>query len=187
MQLRHLLFYCLLILVLAGLIHIVAVLALPALAPQTAWKRLLPLSAPNTMAVLPGATPAKSTFPFMAPDIRYAFCRFDLSQGPVRIRASVDSDLWLIALYSPAGDNFYTVTGADMKTPRLELIVADKNQTVAEEGVDAPEGSDQVAVVRSDFGQGIALIRAPLTGPSLAPRTEAALAAATCRPYAEPR
>ena len=43
MQLRSPLLYVLLCLVLAGLIHIAAVLALPGLAPKNAWARLVPL------------------------------------------------------------------------------------------------------------------------------------------------
>ena len=43
MQLRVPLLYILLCLVLAGLIHIAAVLALPGLAPKNAWARLVPL------------------------------------------------------------------------------------------------------------------------------------------------
>ena len=43
MQLRSPLLYLLLCLVLAGLIHIAAVLALPSLAPKNAWARLVPL------------------------------------------------------------------------------------------------------------------------------------------------
>ena len=49
MQLRSPLLYLLLCLVLAGLIHIVAVLALPGLAPKNAWARLVPLGPANTM------------------------------------------------------------------------------------------------------------------------------------------
>ena len=32
----------------------------------------------------------------MAPDVRYAFCRFDLTNGPVRLSATIADDLWLI-------------------------------------------------------------------------------------------
>ena len=83
----------------------------------------------------------------MAPDVRYAFCRFDLSNGPVRLRAAVADDLWLIALYTPKGDNFYAVAGADMKRAQIDLIIAAADQTVEEAGVDAPESSDEVLVV----------------------------------------
>ena len=49
MHLRSPLLYVLLCLVLAGLIHIAAVLALPGLAPKNAWARLVPLGPTNTM------------------------------------------------------------------------------------------------------------------------------------------
>jgi len=55
---------------------------------------------------------------------------------------------------------------------------------VAEAGVDAPEESDEVFVVKSPVEQGIAMIRAPLAGPSRAPGAEEALKATSCGPHA---
>ena len=126
-------------LVLAGLIHIVAVLTLPMLAPRNAQARLAALGPANTMIELPAAAPGRQAMPMMAPDVRYAFCRFDLTNGPIRLRAAIADELWLIALYTPEGENFYTVAGADMKRPQLDLIIAATDQTVEEAGVDAPE------------------------------------------------
>jgi uncharacterized membrane protein len=180
MQLRIPLFYLLLCLVLAGLIHIAAVLALPALAPKNAWARLVPLGEPNAMILLPAASPGNQVMPMMGPDIRYAMCRFDLKEGPVRIRAGVPNDLWLIALYTPDGDNFYTVQGADMRRAQIDLIVAKEDQEVAEAGVDAPEEAEDVVVVKSPVDEGIAMIRAPLSGGSRAASVEAALQASHC-------
>ena len=180
MQLRIPLFYLLLCLVLAGLIHIAAVLALPALAPKNAWARLVPLGEPNDMILLPAASPGNQVMPMMGPDIRYAMCRFDLKQGPVRIRAGVPNDLWLIALYTPDGDNFYTVPGADIKSAQLDLVIATGEQTVAEAGVDAPEGADELFVIKSPVPEGVAIVRAPLSGPSRTARAEDALKATIC-------
>jgi len=185
MQLRVPLLYFLLCLVLAGLIHIAAVLTLPALAPKNAWARLIPLGPPNTMILLPPPSPGQEVMPMMAPDVRYAFCRFDLKLGPVRLKASVPNDLWLIALYSPEGDNFYTVAGADMKRGQIDLVIAKADQPVAEAGVDAPEESDEVVVVKSPVREGIAMIRAPLSGPSHALRAEQALKSTSCGPYSK--
>src|SRR5262249_16791655 len=114
MQLRIPLLYVLLCLVLAGLIHMAAVLSLPSLAPKTAWERLVTLGATNRMIQLPALAPGQEVMPMMAPDVRYAFCRFDLAQGPVRLKGAVPNDLWMIAFYTPEGDNFYTVSGVDM-------------------------------------------------------------------------
>jgi len=185
MQLRIPLLYVLLCLVLAGLIHIAAVLALPSLAPKNAWERLVTLGPANTMIQLPALTLGKEIMPMMAPDVRYAFCRFDLAEGPVRLKGAVPNDLWMIAFYSPEGDNFYTVSGVDMKSAQLNLVIAKADQPVAEAGVDAPEESDDVFVVKSPVEQGIAMIRAPLSGPSRAPSAEDALKATTCGPDAK--
>jgi uncharacterized membrane protein len=176
--------YIVLGLVLAGLIHIVAVLTLPMLAPRNAQARLAELGPANTMIQLPASVPGRQVMPMMAPDVRYAMCRFDLSNGPVRLRATIADDLWLIAFYSPEGNNFYTVSGADMKRTDLDLVIARADQSVAEASVDAPEALDEVIVVNSPTSEGVALIRAPLAGASRAARAEQALERTSCRPYA---
>ncbi|MFO7478580.1 MAG: DUF1254 domain-containing protein [Methyloceanibacter sp.] len=173
-------------LVLAGLIHVVAVLMLPSLAPRNAQARLAALGPANTMIELPAASPGRQAMPMMAPDVRYAFCRFDLADGPVRLRAAVPDELWLVALYTPEGENFYSVVGADMKRPEIDLIIVAADQTVEEAGVDAPEWSDEIIVVNAPANEGIALIRAPLAGPSRASQAELALRATSCGPYVRP-
>ena len=123
--------------------------------------------------------------PNMAPDVRYAVCLFDLSDGPVRLRARIPNELWLIAFYTPLGENFYTVIGADMNRADVDLIVTEKDQPVPDVGVDSTETFDNVVVVSSPVTKGVALIRAPLAGPSRSAEAERALKATYCgRPAA---
>ena len=175
--------YIVLGLVLAGLIHIVAVLALPALAPKSGYGRLASFGPANTMTQIPPAAPGQQVLPMMGPDIRYAFCRFDLADGPVRLNAKVANELLLIALYTPEGQNFYSVVAPDMKRPEIDLIIITGDQVVAEAGVDAPESSENVIVINSPVSDGIALLRMPLIGPSRASHVERALSAASCGRY----
>ena len=84
------------------------------------------------MIELPAADPGKQAMPMMAPDVRYAFCRFDLSTVRCELSATVADDLWLIGLYTAEGDNFYAVTGADLKKANIELVIASADQTVEE-------------------------------------------------------
>jgi uncharacterized membrane protein len=86
----------------------------------------------------------------------------------------------MIAFYTPEGDNFYTVPGADMKSAQLDLVIALADQTVAEAGVDAPEDADELFVIKSPSQQGVAIIRAPLSGPSRMARAEDALKTTVC-------
>ncbi|MFD0986760.1 DUF1254 domain-containing protein [Methyloligella solikamskensis] len=183
MRLRHLGYFLLLIVVLSGLLHVLGVFALPHLSSETAWMRLSKIGEPNTMVRLESTKSGEQVLPMMAPDIRYAVCRFDLSDGPVRLITPTENGLWVVALYTPSGENFYAVTAEDLVRPLFNLIIATENQTVIEEGVDAPVEADQVAVVRSPTFEGLAVIRAPLQGQSEAAGAEEALANAYCGPY----
>lgn len=182
MRLRIPLLLILIAIVLGGLIHIAAVLALPSVAPKNAFARLKPLGEANVMIELPPVKPGEETMPMQAPDVRYAFCRYDLSAGPVRLSAVVPDDLWLIAFYTPRGDNFYAVSGADMRRGRVDMIINETGQPVPEAEGDAPE-EQEVVVVESPLKEGIAMIRAPLSGASRSARTAEALNAATCAPF----
>lgn len=172
--------YIALAIILAGLIHVMAVLTLPVLAPRDAHARLAALGPANTMIKLPPVTPGQQIMPNMAPDVRYAVCLFDLSNGPVRLRTSIPDALWLIAFYTPLGENFYTVIGADMKRADVELIVTAEDQPVPELGANAPQAFENVVVVSSPETKGIALIRAPLASHSRGAETERALEASYC-------
>ena len=172
--------YIALCVVLAGLIHIAAVLTLPMLAPRDAHARLAALGPANKMIQLPLPAPGRQVMPLMAPDVRYAICRYDLSKGPVRLKARIADGNWLIAFYTPLGENYYTVVGGDLKRPDVDLIVAMSDQTVAEVGVDSPEEFDNVVVVKSPVEEGIALQRVPLPGHSRSVEAERALKATYC-------
>ena len=182
MRVRVPIIYVLFAVVLAGLIHIVAVLTLPILAPKNAWARLVPLGPANSMIMLPPPSPGQQVMPMMAPDVRYAFCRFDLTNGPVRLRATIPDDLWLIAFYTQQGDNFYTVAGTDMKAAKSISSLPSRSDGRRSGRRRARRASDEVVVVKSPVTEGIAMIRAPLAGVSRTARAEEALKATSCGP-----
>ena len=166
--------------VLAGLIHVIAVLTLPVLAPRNAHARLAALGPANTIIQLPAVEPGQQVMPNMAPDVRYAMCLFDLTEGPIHLRANIRDELWLIAFYTPIGENFYTVIGADMKRGNVDLVVTTEDQSVADATADSPEALESLVVVNSPVSKGIALIRAPLAGPSRSLEAQRALEATYC-------
>ena len=124
----------------------------------------------------------------MAPDVRYAFCRFDLANGPVRLKAAIADELWLIALYTPEGENFYTVAGADMKRAQTRSHHRRRRSNRRRGGRRCSRNcSDEVLWSIRRLPEGIALICAPLAGPSRAARAENALKDTSCGPYTKSR
>lgn len=168
------------IVLLSAFIHLVAVLSLPHLAPKSAWARVSALADPNQMIVLPAASPAHQSLPLMAPDVRYALCRFNLDSGPVRLSTQILDGLWLITFYTPSGENFYAITGRELKRNQIEIIISRKNELGVKAGASLLDEIDDLVVVDSPVQEGIAVIRAPLLGPSYISQTEAALHRSTC-------
>ena len=177
---RNTIFTILTIVFLATFIHIVAVLSLPYLAPKNAWARVTALTDENQMIVLPAASSSHQSLPLMAPDVRYGVCRFNLDSGPVRLSTQILDDLWSITFYTPGGENFYAITGRELKRSQIEIIISTQNEVGVKAGASLLDEIEDLVVVDSPVREGIALIRAPLLGPSYSAQTEAALRRGSC-------
>ena len=75
--------------VLGLVVHLVSVLALPRIATQDAYSRLTPMTRLNGVTQLPLADPNTSPMPFMDPAFALAICRYDLSNGPIKLTVPV--------------------------------------------------------------------------------------------------
>jgi uncharacterized membrane protein len=173
-------------LVTAAIVHIVATLAAPQLSGATPFVRLTPLAPLHTFKVLDPMTPQTQPLPFMAPDMRYAICRYDTSKGPVSLTATLPGRGWILSLYSPQGDSFYTSVGQDAQSFELALLLtpsADRFLGLTPEARGkVTEGTNSLSITT---GKGIAVLRAPDRGHAYAGLTEAILKKAICtsRPF----
>ena len=176
-----------LIALLTGVIlHIGTVLAIPSITSNSAFARIADDNPANTINVLDAITPDNQPLPFMAPDVRYAICHYDLSAGPVVVRTSLANEAWTIALYNRLGENFYTLSGADLQRPNIELILAPADDAGAANPIPLGRDTGQSAVTVSvGETEGIAIIRAPIRGAGYVDQTETTLADATCSARAD--
>ena len=168
-------------LVFGAVIHISAVLALPYLAKNSAYQRLKSIVPANQMRLLPVASPDQQAVAYLTPDVRYAVCRYDLSQGPVSLEAKLSQPTWSIAVYSKFGENFYAVNGADVK--RSDVVMQLSRSAARSGGALAatpPILSDNNLRVTSPTDDGLIVVRAPLLGTSYLAEIEATLKAAKC-------
>ena len=168
-------------LVFGGIVHICTVFMLPYLSSNSAWERLSGELQVNQFRVLPLARPGFQPIPLMAPDVRYALCRYDAANGPVMVRASLLDTSWSVSLYDRLGINFYTITGADLRHSDVELQLQRKQRT---ENLFAKDKDSQIgsaiAIDVPDI-QGLVILRAPLRGTSYSAETEIAISQAGCR------
>jgi uncharacterized membrane protein len=163
----------------AGAIHISAVFGVPYVATQDAWARLSNISDYNKMAVLPVAV-SETPLPFMAPDIAYAFCRFDLSERNVTVQTPLGDATWSIAVSGRYGENFYFISGAEAKRQELRLLIVPRARLAQEISTElSQEGEEQIIVI-APSETGMVVIRAPIRGPSFREQTVRQIEQAKC-------
>ena len=166
----------------AGILHICATLAAPYLTADSAYSRLAPALPVNKMHVLSEVGPGSDPLPFLSPDARYAFCRFDTSAGPVTVTATLPPDPgWMLAVMSPQGDNIYASASTPGRSTPITLALVPSEEhflgvTPEARGI-ARDTEPPVALAAK---HGIVVVRAPDRGISYRRDTEAALSTARC-------
>jgi uncharacterized membrane protein len=167
---------------LAGIVHICATFAMPSLTGASTFRRYAAALPLNRIDVLPPVAPSNQPLPFMAPDARYAVCRFDTSTGPVMVSLGLPDAGWVLALYTLDGDNFYHVTGQAGRQSILSLMLVPPSDQVIGSAAEAHPASPAGAPVTVAARQGLLFIRAPERGAAHRHEIEAELRKARCAP-----
>ncbi len=160
-----------------GIIHLLCVLGIPALAERDAWSRLSPLKS-NTLVVADGKSAA--ALPFTPPDVVSAYCLFDISERNVIVRSPLRDGPWSLAVSSRSGENFYLVTGADVKKSEARLLLIRRDRLAEETATEKTDEGDDQNIVVSPSDTGFVVIRAPLQGESFRAQTLGELKKARC-------
>jgi uncharacterized membrane protein len=156
----------LIVLATAAVVHLAVILATPNLLMAVAFKRLsADGTMVNTMIHPPRTTEASRAIVRPSPDLAYASCAYDLSKGPVRVKAAKASDYMSVSVYAANSDNIFAIN--DRQAPDgVDLVIVGKGQS-------APSGA--ALVVQSPTQRGIVLER------RLAPTAETFAAADLAR------
>jgi uncharacterized membrane protein len=167
----------------AGILHICTAFVLSHTGVSSPYDQLRRGAQINQMRILPVATARQQAVPFQASDMLYAVCPYDVSQGPVVLRAVLPGRGWTLALHSSAGDNFYTMLGQDGRRSDVAVLLVAASERFVPMPRDAggPQGLLQVPMPTA---KGIAVIRAPLAGQAYVNDARTALALASCTPTA---
>ena len=162
----------------AALGHFVVLQAIPARIMATAQAKMAERGVPlHQWAASPRMSPQTQTIVRPSPDLFYALCRFDTSEGPVRLSAPLGETYGSLSVFDSRTNNVF-VTSLQAGSGFDEVVVHAPGERPATFG----EGKETVELE----GPGLALIR------RLAPSQEAFDAAsalmdgAVCGPVGEP-
>jgi uncharacterized membrane protein len=166
--------------VLGGVVHLATVLFLPRTATNDAYSRLSATAPVNTVVPLPQPTPANAVVPFMDPAFASAVCRYDLSNGPIKLSAPVSQAYTSVSFYERYGAAYYAITdrAAGRRVIELDLMTARQRAQVPED--EEVTAADRL-IVESPTLTGLIIVRALVSEPSLLPMAQRAVASAKCQ------
>lgn len=173
-------------LIAAAVVHIAATLTLGSFGAPPPFARLKAGLPVNKVVVLAAITPDNQPLPFMMPHMAYAVCRYDVSSGPVHIKAALEAAGWSLSLHSPAGDNFHLVAGIAQRLTPVELILVPPGNRFYAHRPELLFTNEQIPEVRPAYAEGLAVLRAPVRSAAHRPTVERMLQAATCQQIATP-
>jgi uncharacterized membrane protein len=171
---------------LGGIVHFITVLALPRTATQDAFTRLTPIAAANTVASLPAPSPQAATLPFMDPAFAASVCRFDLTDGPLKLSLAVNQDYSSVSFYTRRGVAFYAINDRAAGRRIIDLDLMTKDQKSALPDDQEVTAADRL-IVESPSDTGIIVFRALAPEPSLMPAAQSTVAAGRCISQPQPR
>ena len=164
-----------------ALVHLATVLIIPLVATRDAFARLAPLGPVNATILLERPGPLNRLLPYGDPAIASAFCRFDLSNGPVRVRARiVRSGFASLSFHTRPGSVFYALTDKAAVRGRLDALVLTAAQLRAVAARDNEDEPSQDLRIVSSSVEGFALVRAFSEQPGLYPQAEADARSLSC-------
>lgn len=169
-------------LLLGGIIHIGATLALPHFSPGAAFAKLRDTLPVNRMTVLPAIVPGKQPLPFLVPDALYAMCRYDLTSDSLTVTVTMADAGWTLSMHTPQGDNFYAMPAQAQRRAEVSLTLVPGIDRLGEAVAAPRRPSAQETQIASPSWQGLVVVRAPLRGLAWRAETEATLARAACIP-----
>jgi uncharacterized membrane protein len=167
-------------LLLAGVIHICTVLAVPLLGPGNAFLKLRAALPANRAVLLTSPAPGKQLLPLMVPDAFYVFCRYDISVDSLRVTTPLSEAGWTLSLHTPQGDNYY-VMPAQQRRADVSFVVVPGAERASEIAPSRRLGSPDTQVASPTL-EGVVMVRAPLKGLAWRSQTEDALARVSCSP-----
>ena len=134
----------------------------------------------NTRDGAAGADAAnRAPMPFMDPAFASAVCRYDLSQGPLKLSVPVSRAYTSVSFYTRYDVAYYAINdrAAGRRVIELDLMTAEQHSQMPED--EEITAADRL-IVESPTLTGLIAIRALAPEPGLMPMALGAIAAAKC-------
>lgn len=175
--------------VLAALVHLVSVLAVPYFATNDAYGRLAAAGQTNRFALLPRGAAGDTILPFEDPRSFVGACVYDLSGGPVRVQADFTGGdgLVIVLFHDRRGATFYGLNDRGGLRGKLDALVVTGPQLVGIEAATPDDEPVQELRLLSPSSTGYVIARSLILDSSDVEPARRRLSSVTCAQQQAPR
>ncbi|MCX7899793.1 MAG: hypothetical protein N2444_06905 [Methylocystis sp.] len=191
--------YAIAALLVAGVVHIVSVLLMPAVAPRDALARLgdyvgrvatqgkSDMAGGGLLVLLPPIKSGSDSLPFEDPAFEEAVCVYDLTNGPLRILTNADDDeLLALSFHANGGRIYHSMTDRSAIKGKIDIVVGDAAQIDALAAGDEEEGAAQEIRLTAPTKRGFVFVRSFAKRPSDHARARERLKSVLCEKFELP-
>ncbi len=167
-------------LILAGIVHLSAVLAMPWLSERDAFSRLQPTLTADKSELVSAPAANDTWLPHPDPALAVSACAYNLNEGPVRISANTGVLFQSLSFHAKGGGAFFAITDRAAVRGVLELVVMTRRQldeALASEDEDEPSSDVRIVAPQRE---GLIVVRVLATYPSLRQVAEEAAKSVSC-------
>jgi uncharacterized membrane protein len=180
---KHAVFWLGVLLIVAGITHIISILLMPRLAPNNAYQRFARSLPVNHLSLLAAQTDSAvlQAMPFRDPAMMKAICVFDVSAGAVRVRGQTMPDqVTTFSFHSNKGDVFYSLTDRSVVQGRVDIVLLNQAQLDQLEAADNEDEPVQELRILVPSQRGFAVIQTLAERQSQRQEAQARLGAMSC-------
>ena len=167
-------------LVLAGIVHLAAVLAMPWLSERDAFSRLRSTLTADKSEIIAAPAATDTWLPQPDPALAVSACAYNLDEGPVRISAQTSSLFQSLSFHAKASGVFFAITDRAAIRGILDLVVMTRRQldeALATEDQDEPSRDVRIVAPQRE---GFVVVRVLAAFPSLREEAETAAKSVSC-------
>lgn len=176
---RRLLHALLLGLLGAGIAHIVILLLVPNFSERDAWSRLAMAAGSNKIVRLDKEIDGAPLVKSLDPSFYDAACRFDLTEGVVRIDNAGKVPYWSASVYDRSGQNIYSFNDRTPPDGNLDFVVLTPAQMI-DLRKDLPTEFEKSIFVETPIDEGIVVVRVFVPDDSWKPKVARFLDGINC-------
>jgi uncharacterized membrane protein len=145
--------------VLAALVHLSAVLAIPFLAEQDAFSRLRATISADRSEIVAAPGEKGTWLPYPDPNTALATCAYNLDEGPVRVSARTGPLFQSLSLHGRAAGVFFAITDRAAIRGTLDLVVMTRRQLDEALASEDPEDPSRDVRILSPAREGLVVVR----------------------------